>query len=256
MRSAIAIILLLIYLPSAAADHITIFTHNLSGQAECEQLTCKGKLHQGKRSFYVEVINELTSYLHYDNSMREVSFKRGLHNVQRHDNMVFFAVQRTPERENTVKWVGPISQAEDYFYEWQGRPTGIQKIEDAKNLRVCVLNGSVHDSLLSEMHFTKLSRNSSYSNCFKMLKLNRVDLAITSNDTLQDKLAETNIPLQLVRQTSVLVLSGNIYIALSNNISDQEVNKWNSALQNIKNAGKFDELTALYLNPSVSRHDF
>ncbi|WP_028865982.1 substrate-binding periplasmic protein [Psychromonas aquimarina] len=250
MRLSISIILLLFYLPPAAADHITIFTHNLSGQVECENFICKGKPHQGKRSFYVEVINELTSALHHENKMREVSFKRGLHNVQKEDNVFFFAVQRTAARENTVKWVGPISQAQDYFYEWRSRPTGIKKLEDAKNLRVCVLNGSVHDSLLSKMHFTKLSRNSDYANCFKMLKLHRVDLAITSNDTIEDKLMQTNIRSQHVRQTSVVVLSGNVYLALSKNIADQEVKKWNSALEAIKRSGKFKEMADLYLKKS------
>ncbi|WP_084605248.1 substrate-binding periplasmic protein [Psychromonas aquimarina] len=230
------------------AKDIKLYTHNFSGQVKCIDCICEGIPHKGKRAFYVELVNAMMNHLDYDKTLREVHFQSGLKAVQSKDNIAFFAVQRTPEREETVQWVGPISSGEEYFYEWADRPTGIKKFDDAKNLKVCVLTGSVHDTLLSKKGFTRLSRNQHYSKCFKMLKRGRVDLAITSDDTVEDKLIELNIPSGEIRQTPVAVISGNYYIALSNNIKSSELKKWNDALYELKQSGEFNKLVKRYVH--------
>ena len=57
---------------TAQAKQITMLTHNLAGQAECRDYICRGKVHTGKRSFYIELINALTNRLKYDNKIKEV----------------------------------------------------------------------------------------------------------------------------------------------------------------------------------------
>ncbi|WP_159084634.1 substrate-binding periplasmic protein [Dongshaea marina] len=211
---------------------------------------CEGIPRQGKRAFQVEVVNTLAEQLGYDVPMREVPFKRGLYAVQTRKNIVFFAVQRTAEREKTVQWVGPISAGTDYFYEWRSRPTGIRSLSDARDLKICVLNGSVHDRLLTGMGFTALSRNKNYATCFGLLKRGRVALAITSEDSIEHKLSAHEISPELVRKTPVVVLQGQHYIAMSKNIASSEVARWNRALQELKQSGYIRKLARRFLEPA------
>jgi len=232
---------------SVAASEFRILTHNSKNQIKFINGIYYGIEKAGKRAFYIELMKSLLKKMNYPITMDDVPFARGLVWVQTEDNFIFFAVQRTPPRENTVKWVGPISTASDYFYEWKQRSTNIRKIEDATNLRVCVLNKSVHDDYLSKIGFAQLLRHSNYTICFDMLKHGRVDLAITSPDTLQDKLKRIGIQTEDIQSTDVMVLEGSIYIAFSKNIPDKEIKKWNTTLEEIKRSGKYQELISQYL---------
>lgn len=251
MKSFFLIILFLFYFPSLQAHPLELLTHQLPKHTECLNYICYGKIYKKPKSFYIELLNELKEKLKYSSKVKKVPFKRGIHSVQEFDNIVFLGVQRTKQRENTVKWVGPITSFEkrDYFFEWEARPTFIRKIEDAKNLRVCVLRGSVDDELLSKIDFTEIYKNLCYAKCFQMLKLNRVDLVVTSLGRFQRNLVKANIPLSKVKQTPVEVISSNIYIAFSKNISDIEVAKWDKALFDIKKSGRLAELAMRYATP-------
>ena len=229
------------------ASEFRILTHNSKNQVRIKDGIYYGINNAGKRAFYIELVKILLKEMDYPIAIEDVPFPRGLLWVQTTDNCIFFAVQRTQNRENTVKWVGPISTASDYFYEWKQRPTKITKIKDATNLRICVLNKSVHDEHLSKIGFTQLLKHSDYTICFDLLKHGRVDLAITSPDTLQDKLEAIGIQTEDVKSTGVMVLEGRIYIAFSNNIPDKEVDKWSTALDELKRSGKYKNLISQYL---------
>lgn len=232
---------------SASANEFRILTHNSKNQIKIVDGIYHGIKKAGKRAFYVELVKVLLRKTNHPVTIENIAFPRGLVWVQTEDNIIFFAVQRTESREETVKWVGPISTGSDYFFEWKSRPTKITKIEDATNLRVCVLRKSVHDDFLSKKGFARLLRHSNYTTCFNMLKHGRVDLAISSPDTYEDKLKATETPLEKVQSTGVIVLEGSIYIAFSKNIPDQEIEKWNNALAEIKRSGVYQELLGRYL---------
>lgn len=232
---------------SASTSEFRILTHNSKNQIKVVDGIYHGIEKAGKRAFYVELVKVLLKKMNYPVTIENVPFPRGLVWVQTEDNFIFFAVQRTESREKTVKWVGPISMGSDYFFELKSKPTKITKIEDATNLRVCVLRKSVHDDHLSKKGFTRLLRHSDYTICFDMLAHGRVDLAISSPDTYEDKLKATETPLEKIQSTGVIVLQGNIYIAFSKNIPDQEIEKWNNALAEIKRSGVYQELLGRYL---------
>ena len=102
----------------------------------------------------MEVVREMMILMNHSKTIKEVPFKRGLFMVQEDINTALFNVSRTTERENTVKWVGPLHKEADYFYEMKNAPTGVTSLEDAKKVeRICVLNGSVHESFLRKNNF-------------------------------------------------------------------------------------------------------
>ncbi|MES9887577.1 MAG: hypothetical protein ABW140_12260, partial [Candidatus Sedimenticola sp. 6PFRAG1] len=112
---------------SAQASDISFLTHNLQEQAyNDEHGELRGKPHSGKRSFNLELVREMMMIQGHSQEISEVPFARGLKLVQNRPHHALFNVSRTPAREQTVKWVGPLQVETDYLYELKGSPTGVK----------------------------------------------------------------------------------------------------------------------------------
>ncbi len=163
--------------------------------------------------------------------------------VQKGDNIAFFNVSRTPGREHTVKWVGPLQKETDYFYEMKDEPTGITQLEDAKKVAgICVLNGSIHETILRQNNFTNIFTNPSYIGCFKMLKLGRVSLTPSAETLVGKRMEQAGLTPDQVRQTPVVLLESEGYIAFSKNIADEVIRKWQHALDQLIESGRYQQL--------------
>ena len=230
------------------ASDIQFLTHSLSGQTYIDQSgELRGKIHAGKRSFNLEVVREMMIIMNHSGKIIETPFKRGLMMVQQDANTAFFNVSRTPERENSFKWVGPLQREKDYFYEMKNAPTGIKTLEDAKKINsICVLNGSIHESILREKNFTNIFVNVSYIGCFQMLKMGRVDLAPKAAGTIAKTIEKAGISPDQIQQTPVILMESEGYIAFSKSIPDEIVQKWQNAFDQIKKSGRYQELIDQY----------
>ncbi|MGD9950646.1 MAG: substrate-binding periplasmic protein [Desulfobulbus sp.] len=247
----ISIIFVLLFSFHVPATEISFLTHSLQGQAYFDKKgELRGKEHAGKRAFYLEVVREMMVIMKHPRKIEEYPFIRGLRIVQKDSNRALFNVSKIPEREGTVKWVGPILVEKDYFYEMKNSPTGVTSLEDAKNVdKICVLNGGVHHNVLLKNEFSNLITNISYVNCFKMLKNGRVNLTISASDTVSEKLKEAGMELDQIKQIPFILLESGGYIAFSNNISDNIIQKWQDTFDLLKKSGKYQLLYKLYFLP-------
>ncbi|RME70489.1 MAG: hypothetical protein D6776_11600, partial [Planctomycetota bacterium] len=93
---------------------IVWLTHG--ADAECERQpdgTLRGRAHAGLRSFLVELVNTLAEQVEGRRpKIHIVPFARGLRTVQSRPGHALFNVARSPEREGTVRWVGPTFETE------------------------------------------------------------------------------------------------------------------------------------------------
>jgi polar amino acid transport system substrate-binding protein len=211
---------------------LQIYTHSAQKETIIDGNILRGIPHAGKRAFYVEIVNNITKKV-YGRVLpiKNVPFKRGFKLVTHKEDIVFFNVTRTSKREHLVKWVGPISEEIDYFYTI--KPNNIRRLEDAKDKKICILNGGVHYFLLKKKGFSNLYLANSYVQCLKLLKSRRVDLVISAKGSIKAKAKKANIDINLLQQTPVIVLKSYGYIAMSKNISDDIVKKWQKAFDEI-----------------------
>lgn len=233
----------------ALARELTVLTHNTSHQVLNAEGTLKGIEHAGKRAFYVELVRALLAELGHAVAISDVPFARGLRSVEEQDDVVFFNVTRTAEREARMQWVGPISVDLDVFYEDSAHPTGIKTIDDARLRRVCVLRDGVHDRQLSALGFSQLIRVSAYAQCFVLLRRGRVDLTPSAVDTLKEKLQSVGIAESDIRRAPVILSRTEGYVALSRNLPAGEVQRWNDALARLRASGKYQALQERYMAP-------
>ncbi|MDG9669534.1 transporter substrate-binding domain-containing protein [Hahella sp. CR1] len=250
-RIRLALLGALLITTNVTADEISFLTHNVEGQVYTDQAgELRGIKHSGKRAFNIEVVRELMLTMKHSTKFQEVPFARGMQMVTKNNDLAMFNVSRTPDRENMVKWVGPIQKEEDYFYEMKSAPTGISKLEDARKVSsICVLNGAIHHKILNSYHFNNIYTNVSYVGCFNMLKKGRVDLTVSASSTVLSKLKEAEISPDQIQQTPVVLLVSEGYIAFSNNIPDETVDKWQQALDRLKDSGEYEKLYQLYFLP-------
>lgn len=62
-----------------------------------------------------------------------------------------FATARTPDRENTFKWVGPISMERYVLFALNGTNISVQNPADLKDLRIGAITGDASIQLLKEI---------------------------------------------------------------------------------------------------------
>ena len=249
MKPLILLVLTLIFSSNIVfAASINFFTHSLKGQTYVDKKNeLRGKKHTGKRSFNIELVREMMIKLKHSRNINELPFKRGLIKVQKNINIALFNVSRTPERENSVKWVGPLQKETDYFYEIKNNPTGIKTLEDAKKVKnICVMLGSIHETILRENNFTNINTNHNYIGCFKMLKAGRVDLTPKASMTVLKTMERAGLSPDKVQQTPVILLESGGYIAFSKNIPDEIIKNWQDALDHIKKSGKYQQIYNQY----------
>lgn len=238
-------------LMDTGVSEIRFFTHSLQAQAFVDKNgVLRGKAHGGKRAFNLEVVREMKGLLNHTGKIKVLPFIRGLKQVQKRSDMAFFNVSRTPDREDSVKWVGPFQVEKDYFYEMKKDPTGIRTLEDARHVDgICVLGNGVHHRILEEKGFENIESHTSYVGCFRMLKAGRVALTVSAESTVAKKLQQTGISPDEIWQTPVILLESGGYIAFSKNISDRVIRQWQAAFDRLKTSGRFEQLYRHYFLP-------
>ncbi|MBN2429047.1 MAG: transporter substrate-binding domain-containing protein [Deltaproteobacteria bacterium] len=244
MKKALFLILTVALISSDAfGSDINFLTHSSEGQTYIDKSgELRGEKHAGTRAFYVELVRELMNRMKHSRKIVDVPFKRGFLIVQNKTNTALFNVSRTSKRENMFKWVGPILIERDHFYEMKNSPTGIKNLEDAKKVKsICVLNGSVHESVLRNNNFTNICTNNEYVNCFKMLISGRVNLT-PSAGVRTKQLIQEGFEVDQIQKTPVVLMETAGYIAFSKNISDDIIQKWQTALDEIKESYKYQQL--------------
>jgi polar amino acid transport system substrate-binding protein len=241
------IFLVLLPLP-VSADDLQFITHSSLQQTYKKDGELRGKPHAGRRAFYVEVVREMMTILNVPQIIDDYPLARGIQDVQTKDNIAFFNLTRTPEREDTVKWVVQLLETSSFFYETKDAPTHIQSLEDAKKVKsIGVLRGGIHESLLKSLGFTNLYPMESYNQILTMLSKGRINL--TASAGYFSAIQSADLDLSKIQITTVKVNNSVGYLCFSKNVSDVIVRQWQDAFEQIKRAGRLEKLTNEYLLP-------
>ncbi len=248
-KTFITVMVMFLWFNPAVGADLSFITHNIDGKTYRDQNgELRGKKHSGRRGFQVELVREMMIRLKFTpRSHIIVPFKRGLRMIK--DNQkpyAMFSTGKRPNRLGKMKFVGPLTQDSYTFYELKSAPTGIESIEQAKNLPICVQLGGNQDTFVTKNGFSNVIRTD-YENCFKMLIKKRIGLASISHLDLNGVLKGANISPDLLNKTSVELYRSEGSLSFSNQVSDAVVSKWQSVLDEIKRSGKYDELLKDYL---------
>ncbi len=241
-------LLFLFFCINLYASKIAFITHNTK---EYSYIDTNGELrglqNSGKRAFCIELVREVMHDINYKKDILDLPFKRAYKFVTTKNDFALFNISRTKKRENLLKWVGPILEDSSYFYKLKDNPFDIENLQDAKSVdSICVLRGGIHFKTLKAKGFTNLIENNSYVGCFEMLKTKKVTLTVSAEDSLLGKLKKANLTPNKIEGLKPLVAKAGGYIAFSKNISDDTINKWQNALDKIKEDGRYNQIHKEY----------
>jgi len=109
-------------------------------------------------------------------------------------NVLIYTINKTPERDEKFHWVTEIPvKVESNFYALSNSPLVGNQPQSLKELRIAALIDSVNDAFLSRNKFNNISRVSKISQSVGMLKRQRVDLIISSENAILHALRNNNM---------------------------------------------------------------
>lgn len=194
----------------------------------------------------VEIVQELLSRLEMRQDIQLLPGVRAKHMLDSEDDVVFFSMYRTPERETLYKWIGPVDTGSISFYKRSGDPRRFETLEDAKKADViaCRHAGIVPDLLLA-WGFANLDRSAtSSSQVYKKLFYGRVDLAVSDTDLgVKHELKMMGAPLDSFEKTPVMILEADLYIAFSKNFPEAIYDEWKKAFDAMRQDGTLAEIS-------------
>ncbi|SHO53855.1 substrate-binding periplasmic protein [Desulfopila aestuarii] len=239
-----AVIIHLLLTVSHASDEILIITE--------EWPPYNYSIDEKIAGFSTEIVKSILKVMHKEYELQVVPSMRAKALLENRPQTMMFSMFRTPEREAQYKWIGPLVDVSIYFYKRKDRQIKIESLADLKNekLTVCCRHaGLIHD-LLEEKGFNNLHSTATKGlSIYKMLLAGRCDIAISDADLgVRHNLHLLNIKLDDVfEKIPIPILEAELYIVGSKDISDEEIQQWQSALDTLKHNGVYDKILQTYL---------
>ncbi|MFT5699399.1 MAG: polar amino acid transport system substrate-binding protein [Desulforhopalus sp.] len=225
----------------AKAESYTFLTHFLKPFAYQEKGEIKG--------LAVEIVKEMMSILDHPQNFTLLPFKRALLTVKNSDNCALFIVARRPEREKTVKWVGPLISSTVYFYKKKGTPVDVRNLSDVKKLQsVGVGRGNADHTFLTAQGFTNLHPAEDQAKSLQMLLMERIDVTPMSELVIPDMAIHARVDINSIEQTAVELYDSVLFLVFSKDTPDEVVIQWQRALNKVKSSGKYQEIYDRYIH--------
>ena len=225
---------------SSWAEEYTIMTEELPPLSYEEN----GKI----TGLSVELVREILKIVDHPDNIAILPWARAYMYAQDKPKHILFAMGRNPVRENLFKWVGPLVSNRTHFYKRRGSDVHIKSMEDAKKVKAIgvVKNDFNHVQLESE-GFKNLVINVTVLPNIKMLALDRIDLLPSGEIGLYKAVKKIGVDPNLIERTDVMIFDSKLYIAFSKDTPDSEIEKWQKALDQIKENGIHAKTVNKYL---------
>lgn len=200
------------------------------------------------KGFAVDLVREMMMDLSHPVAFEMYPFSRGLLKVQTTSNIAFFIVAWREERDKTIKWVGPLISSGVYVYKHKDNPDSIKTLEDLNKLPfIGVGRGNADHTYLSDLGFRNIYPTNDHLVSLQMLASDRIDATPMSELVLPEVAKKAGIDLSSIQKTDLKLYDSTLYLGFSLDTSDEEVARWQTALDKLKADGRYDRLYQKYV---------
>jgi polar amino acid transport system substrate-binding protein len=197
----------------------------------------------------IEIIKVVQSEIGNNDPIKVYPWSRGLKLLAKQKNSALFSTVRTPGRESTYKWVGPLAKLEMVFIKRADSDLDVHSIEDAKRIRkIGVTKNVAGHEMLVNLGFTNLDvmQSGKDEKNQKRLIKGRVDAWPTSYYAGIYQAKKSGVLEQIDIIEGVSIMSGHLYIAFNKETDDLILHRWQTAFDQLKSEGVIDEIMSKY----------
>ena len=153
-------------------------------------------------------------------------------------------LSRTPEREPHYRWMVKMYKQKYLFI---GR-RGDRQLNDPallRNARVVVVRGTAHKRTLIDAHYTHIAECTSIKECLRMVKKGIADATYGAEDVHRYS-ANLDGNKESEFAFSPVFLTGEVWLAGSSDISEEDARKWRAAMEAARTDGALARILRKY----------
>ncbi|MGH1486584.1 MAG: substrate-binding periplasmic protein [Cellvibrionaceae bacterium] len=196
-----------------------------------------------------EVVLELMRRSGYSYTLDLVSWKRAYGAAKDEQHTGVYCIVRTPEREKSFKWVGPIAENNYVLLSNGTKDITINSQEDLKNYTVGAYRGSAGEGFIKALGLPLESVRSDHLNALK-LQRNRIDLWVAGHlyaPYFVKQLAKKHESLSNMKLQPVYTMQETkMYLAFSLSTPDAVIDKLQGILDKMQIEGFLDSVYIRY----------
>ena len=206
--------------------------------------------HKGRPSGMAgELVMALQQRLNLSAPVEFMPWSRAYSLAQSQDAICLFTMARASHREKLFKWVGPVVEFQNALFARQDLAPGLKlkRLEDAALApTIIVVRDWASAQELQRRGFQNLMEISQGEKALRMLMAGRAPLLAAELLTLPDLLKREGLPPDAIQ--IVHTYTGSLgYLAFSLATPDEEVQRWQQALDGMKRDGSYARIFKRWL---------
>jgi polar amino acid transport system substrate-binding protein len=207
-----------------------------------------GKLKGISVDLMVLMLQKLNSKLSRDD-IKLHPWARGYSWVQERPNTCLFAMMRSKGREKLFKWVGPIAPEPIVLFALKSKNIKIKSIEDLNKYKIGVVTNDISHLYLLEKEIPKknIHRVTYPVQNAKKLNIGRIDMWAYGETVGIWIMKKNGFDPRNFEIVYKLADVGDAYFAFHAETSDKLIQRFQTALDELKKEGKYQEVLDRYL---------
>ena len=196
----------------------------------------------------VEQVNRMMKELQPDTTytIDVLPWARALALAETQPDHCVFATARTPERENSFQWVGPLHIDRNSLVKRAGSAVQAKTLEAAKAYRIGTQRDDYTQEILHQKGFTGIDLSASFDLTLAKLLGGRIDLMPMSDGVVR-KLLKEGQPIE----PAVALSQQQLSIACNRSVSGTLIKRMQAALDRLSADGTRDRIYRAYGIDSV-----
>jgi polar amino acid transport system substrate-binding protein len=180
-----------------------------------------------------------------DYSLSLTSWTHAFQKAVSEPNTCVFSAFRTPERENQMRWVGPVMQDNWVFFSRVGDTRKIKSVEDLRPYVIGSFKNAGTGVQLSGEGYKVEFANDNDDNP-RLLVGGRIDYWVTSEVLGQYLIDKQGYTGQIVK--AFKMKQAELYLACNPKIDKQKIDRFNAILQEMEKDGTNEAITKRYMS--------
>ncbi|WP_338620528.1 transporter substrate-binding domain-containing protein [Paludibacterium sp. THUN1379] len=193
-----------------------------------------------------EVVQRTLTRAGYRFQLSLYPWARSYEMALRQPDVLIYLIARTPARENQFKWVGEVVRFRPYLYKLKDTPPiTLHSLSDAMSYNIGVVRDDVSQQYLQKKGFHRLIVSSSALNNFQLLLARQVQMMPLLPEEPAAYCARLKADCTRLEKVFALdELTTKLYMAYSQQTSDEVVNRTRQAFEALRAAGVVDHIMA------------